>query len=113
MARKQSGGVNIQDSSVDTIGDIVGRDKFEKHEQYVYSEPVEEKGNFAFHIERTFIFTFTLLIAGAIFCSIGLLIGGGIGGGNGAIIGGIIGLILALAAAITNASNVSRYKQGP
>jgi len=50
MTRKQSGGVNIKNSSVDASGDIVGRDKIEKHEQYVYSESVEEKSGFAFQM---------------------------------------------------------------
>lgn len=108
MTRKQSGGVNIKDSSVNARGDIVGRDKLE---QYVYSESVEEKGGFAFQIERIVIFVFSLLISGAIFITIGALIGGGIGGEGGAIIGGTIGLILAIGIAIANTSNVSRYKQ--
>ena len=73
MTRKQSGGVNIKDSSVNASGDIVGRDKIE---QNVYSESVEEKGGFAFQIERIVIFVFSLLISGAIFITIGALIGG-------------------------------------
>ena len=115
MTRKQSVGVNIKNSSVDASGDIVGRDKIEKHEQYVYSESVEEKSGFAFQIERIVIFVFSLLIGGAIFITIGALIGaligGEIGGEGGAIIGGTIGLILAIGIAIANTSNVSRYKQ--
>ena len=111
MTRKQSGGVNIKNSSVDASGDIVGRDKIEKHEQYVYSESVEEKSGFAFQIERIVTLVFSLLISGAIFITIGALIGGGIGGEDGAIIGGTIGLILAIGIAIANTSNVSRYKQ--
>lgn len=111
MTRKQSGGVNIKDSSVNARGDIVGRDKFEKHEQYVYSEALEEKGGFAFKIERIVIFVFSLLMSGAIFGIIGALIGGATGGEDGAIIGGTIGLILAIGIAIANTSNVSRYKQ--
>lgn len=106
MAKKNRGGIHIEDSHVNVGGDAVGRDKIEKN-LYAGIEIQDEKNSFVLFIERAFSFIFALLIAGAIFGGIGTFVDEALGAGGA---GTVIGLILALGFAISIASNISRYR---
>ncbi|MCI0554435.1 MAG: hypothetical protein L0287_26100 [Anaerolineae bacterium] len=78
MSKKQSGGVNLKDSSVNVGRDIVGRDKIEVPDRiYIEEAGLEEKSGFLFTIERTVTFLFALVVSGIVFTAILGFIGGG------------------------------------
>jgi len=108
MAKKQSGGINIRDvDRVDVKGDMVGRDKIDRHE---YLTPRDEKNGCLLFVERAVAFVFSLLIAGGIFGLIGAFIASAVLDESGAAVGVALGVLLGLGFAVAAASNVSRFR---